>query len=84
MSSRRCTNCGAIAPTNARYCPDCGAPFTGTPGDRVPPRNDWNPSIWVAMQFGFGFAIGASLLGIALFLILSILGLALVNVAPGR
>jgi hypothetical protein len=76
VSISRCRRCQAIRPPNARYCPECGTAFEASPvaweAPVTSPRSnegtDVRFSFWTSIKFGAGFAIGASLLSLVLWL----------------
>ena len=91
MSIATCAECGWVRPPNARYCPQCGTSYRN--GSRTPapqasaapsPRaREWSPSLWDAIKFGFGFALGSALFGLLVFVLLaSVLGTALRQFGP--
>jgi hypothetical protein len=63
----RCSDCGARMPTDAKFCPSCGAAF-GFASER--PR-DIKVSVGFGsgLKFGFGFPIGAAVVGFIAWLI---------------
>lgn len=63
----RCSDCGERMPADARFCPSCGAAFglagTGAREVRI------SVGFGSGLKFGFGFAIGAAVVGFIAWLI---------------
>lgn len=63
----RCSDCGAPMPTNANFCPSCGAAY----GFQATKSREITVSVGFGsgLKFGVGFALGAALVGLVGWLI---------------
>jgi hypothetical protein len=77
MSDAVCPSCRTPLAPNARYCHACGRAVDGSrpsddwalpspPGPPLPPRTEVDIALFTAMKLGFGFAMGAALVGVVL------------------
>ena len=61
--ARRCAECGARLPAEARFCPSCGTPFEMVAAR--PAELRVNTTVGAGFRFGIGFFIAAAVFAIA-------------------
>ena len=76
MPANTCPNCQTIRPPNAAFCPACGTAFDGSRGPAPAvsrQARDVDLGVWTGIKFGGGFVIGATVVGVAFWIVLAIL-----------